>query len=171
MKIFNKREKFIAYSVVFLICFWVVISLFISPLLQKNDSLNKEIQFTAAKLKKYKWLLNNKERILKKYGGDGNYVLSSPGIEFNLLSELESAAKLYGITIIDVRPQGLFNDSGSSRGASVDLRAEGSIQNFVKFIYAIENSISMFNISRFQLKSKPNSSLLEGTFSISQTRI
>lgn len=171
MKILNKREKFIAYSLVLLICLWVVGSVFILPFLKRNESLNKEIQFTSAKLNKYKWLLSNKERILKKYGGDGALALSSSGLEVNLLSELESAAKLYGIVIIDIRPQGVFQDPQGPKGASVDLRAEGSIQDFLKFIYAIENSISMFNISRFHLKSKSNSSLLEGSFSISQTRI
>jgi len=33
-------------------------------------------------------------------------VLSSSGLEVNVLAELENAAKLYGIVIIDIRPQG-----------------------------------------------------------------
>lgn len=171
MRILNKREKFIACSIVFVICLLAAGNLVVLPLVKRNEFLNREIQFTALKLNKYKWLLNNKERIFKKYGGDTTSILSASGLEVNVLSELENAAKLYGIAIIDVRSQGVFKDSGGPRRESVDLRAEGTIQDFVKFIYAIENSIFMFNISRFQLKSKSNSSLLEGSFSISQIRI
>ena len=171
MRIFNKRERIIAYGIIGLICLWAVSNLFLTPVMNKNDRLDREIQFTVSKLNRYKWLLNNKERLQKKYGGrvSGALYAVVPGV--SVLSELENMAKDCGISIVDIRPQGAFKDTEPSKGASIDLRAEGSIQDFVKFIYAIENSLSLFNIDKFQLKSKPNSSSLEGSFSIYQTRI
>jgi len=61
--------------------------------MNKNDRLDREIQFTASKLNRYKWLLNNKERLQKKYGG-GIWRLYAvvPGV--SVLSELESMARI-----------------------------------------------------------------------------
>lgn len=50
----------------------------------------------------------------------------------------------------------------------VDLRTEGEMKDYMRFIYDIENSISLLRIRKIQLNAKSNTTALEGNISISQ---
>lgn len=88
----------------------------------------------------------------------------------SILSELELIAQQSGVSIIDIRPQ-LPKETSAYKEIYIDLRAEGSMQAFLKFIYDIENSLSLLRIKKLQLIAKPNSSILEGIFSISELSV
>lgn len=172
IKVLTKRENTILYATVGVLIFATLFNFAIAPILTKNDNLNREINLSREKLKKYLWLLSQKEIIQKKYskyapttsitGHEQDAVVSA-------LSELESLAKNAGIKIIDLRPQ-----ARETKGTElykeilIDLRTEGSMEGYLKFIYNLENSLSLLRIKRFQLTAKPNAQVLEGSFSISQ---
>ena len=67
-RIFTKREKKTLYITMGVIIFAANFNLFTETVLKKNDALNKEINITQVKLKKYSWLLAHKESIQNKYG-------------------------------------------------------------------------------------------------------
>ena len=84
------------------------------------------------------------------------------------LSELENLAKNANIRIIDIRPQTNLEASSLMREVTIDLKADGEFEGYLKFIYDLENSLSLLRIKRLQLSSKPNSQFLEASFSISR---
>jgi hypothetical protein len=169
-KILAKREKIILYVTVGIIMFSIIFNLFIEPNLSRNENLNKEINIARLKLNKYLKLLSQKEYIQDKYNKfSASLNLSGSGEDtfVGALSEIESLAKASNIRILDVRPQSqkildLYKEN------LVELRTEGQIEGYLKFIYNMENSLSLLKIKRFQLNAKPNTAALEGNFSISQ---
>ncbi|MCX5715186.1 MAG: hypothetical protein NT033_10430, partial [Candidatus Omnitrophica bacterium] len=125
---------------------------------QKNISLNREIALTRQKLKKSLRLLSQKDAIQNKYNKLALHSdLSAPqgDVFVATLSELEKMAQDAGVHIIDMRPQDISKSSGLYKEIAVDLRAEGDIQGYFKFIYNLENSLSLLRVRRFQLSSKP----------------
>ncbi len=162
IKVLNRREKFIFYATIGVIVFAFIFNFFLAPVLSRNDTLNNEIRLNREKLKNYLWLLSNKEAIQKKYAKffpADNLTGQEQTETTGTLSELENLAKNSGIKIIDIRPQ---------QGGKIDLRAEGSLENYMKFIYNLENSLALLRIKKFQISAKPNSSALDGNFLISQ---
>jgi len=167
-RLFSKREKIIFYLAAGVIILSIIFNFLLEPVFTKNEKLNKEINFTKSRLIKYSRLLSQKEKIQSRSGISS----SKPNQDrlMNVLSELENLAKGANVRIIDIRPQ-------ASRGANVykeilvDLRTEGTMENYLKFIYEIENSFLLLKINRFQLTALPGSALLEGTFSLSQLSV
>lgn len=169
-RVINKREKVFLYLTIMVVIFSIGFNFLINPLLQKNDKLNKEINRNKAKLTKYTWLLSQKDYIQNKYSNlIAGVDLSAKGQDrlISVLSELENLAKTANIRIIDLRPEG-GRGTGLSKEINIDLRTEGVIEDYLKFIYDIENSLALLRIKRFQLNAKPNTPLLEGVFFISQ---
>lgn len=170
LKILSKRERVILSAAVGVVIFAAGFNFLIAPILSKNDSLNKEITLTRAKLRKYRWLLSQKDYIQGKYSKFSSAAKLSVEEEDALtsaLSELENLAKNANIRIIDLRPQAT-KSSDLYREIFIDLRAEGTMEGYLNFIYNLENSLSLLRIKKFQLSARPNTAVLEGSFSISR---
>lgn len=168
--ILKRREKIILYATIGVIIFAVAFNLFISPAMNKNEGLEKEIVFTRAKLKKYLQLINSKGAIEAKYNSlSSTFKLPSQESDniLTALSELDALAKNANIRILDIRPQ----EAGGTayyKEILIDLRTEGEMSEYLKFIYNLDKSFSALSIKKFQLNSRTNSNLLEGIFTISQ---
>lgn len=169
-RILNKREKIILFVTLGVISLSAAYNFIFEPVLNRYSTLNQEIDGVKAKIKKYLLLLSQKEDIQKKYDK-----LSSPAFSqgqekgglVGILAEIESLAHSSGINILDIRPQ--TPRSGLTfKEALIELRTEGAMESYLKFIYDIENSLLLLRIKEFQLNSKPNSQLLEATFFISK---
>ncbi|MDD5465941.1 MAG: hypothetical protein PHP73_06340 [Candidatus Omnitrophica bacterium] len=173
IRLLKKREKTILYLIIGFILFNLIFNFIISPVMTKYANLNKEITVTSVKLRKYMSLLSQKEKIQKKYSDKFNSVSGLPEFRQDslvvVLSELQNLAKSADIRIIDLRPQqGAKTKSQPYKEIIIDMRAEGSMEGYLKFIYDIENSLWILRIKKFQLLSKSNSAALEGVFTISQ---
>lgn len=168
-RLFTKREKTIFYITICVVIFSTGFNFLIIPILKKNDTLNKEINIARGKFKKYTWLLSQKEYLENKYNKFSTH-LSGTSIEedafVGALSGLENIAKDANIRIIDIRPQ-VSKSSTPLKEATIDLKTEGTMEGYLKFIYNIENSPLLLKIRRFQLNPKPNSQTLEGNLTIS----
>ena len=170
-KVLSKREKLIVYLTIGVIAFAILSNAVIIPLFNKNEELNKQIAYSKIKLVKYLRLMNQKDAIQNIFTQFSRNAKLSDNKEdriIEVLSEIETLAKTASVRIIDLRPQSAAKDASSYKELIVDLKAEGSVEGFMKFIYDLENSLSLLKIKRFQLSSKPNSQLLEANFSISQ---
>jgi hypothetical protein len=168
-KIITKREKIILYTAAGVVMISVVFNLLIDPLLKRREIVNKQTEIVRTKLKKYIWLLSQKDYIQDKYKESASGLnLSNNGASITILSALESLAKDANIRIIDIRPQAAGSVFGSYKEAAVDLRTEGNMEGYIKFLYNIENSLLLLRVKRFQLNAKSKSLALEGIFSISQ---
>jgi hypothetical protein len=152
------------------IIFAVVFNILLYPVMNKNSLLNKEINLTEQKLKKYLWLLSQKDNIMNKYSRFASTVKVS-GQEDPLvagLTELENMAKEANIRLIDIRPEAAAKTQGPYKEAIIELRAEGAEEGYLKFLYKIENSLSLLKIKKFQLSARANTQALEARFTISQ---
>jgi hypothetical protein len=167
LKVLSKREKNILYSTIGVILFAIVFNLLLYPFFSRNARLNKEIELTRGKLKNYYWLLSQKEAIMSRYS---KFNLSSATAQedpiVSGLRQLEDMAKDSGIRIIDIRPEQAPAGAAASREASIELRAEGLSADFLKFLYDIEESLSLLRVRKFQLTSRANTQALEGRFTI-----
>ncbi len=169
-KILTKREKAMFIITVGVVIFSVGFHFLIAPVLTKNEELNKEINVTKTQFRKYLQVLSQKEYIQNKYSKYSSTFEVAGHREDTLaasLSELENLAKTSNIRIIDIRPQAP-KSSALYKEALIDLRTEGTMENYLKFIYNLENSLSLLRVRRFQINAQPNSPALEGSFSISQ---
>lgn len=163
----KKREKLILYITITVVFLSVVFNFIVFPLAAKYGTLNREINFNKTKLRKYLQLLNQKQEIENKYGRFFSNQGSFSDSKNNLvaaMATLETLAKNANIKIIDIRPQTI------SKGDKViiELRTEGQIEAYTKFIYDTEASLSLFKIVRLQLAAKANKTALEGAFTITQ---
>jgi len=169
-KFLTKREQLVFYLTLGVLFFSLIFNFLLAPLLTKNENLNKEIKVTRVKLKKYLKLLADKDYFESKTNNLPNTLgLSADSTRgvVTVLSEIEDRAKNSGIRIIDIRPQG---QKGKEfyKESIIDVRTEGSLDNYLKFIYSLENSLSVLRIKKFQLNARQNSTDLEGLFSVSQ---
>jgi hypothetical protein len=172
-KILTQREKTILYTTIGIVSVSIFFNFIITPIIRKNGLINKEIHNTKMKLKKYLLLLSQKQSLQTKY----NYLNAekpASGIKENstlrTLSEIENMANTAQIRILDIRPQ-LRKSEGSYDEILVELRTEGSLSDYITFIYNLENSLLLLRIKRFQFNSRSNSALLEANFSISKLAI
>ena len=166
----SKRERVILFATVAVIGFAVIFNLLLYPFFNKSATLSKEIAITKQKLKKYAFLLSQKEAINKKYSVFLSQQKSSQDTDtlVSALSELEAMAKETNIRIIDIRPETLTRQQGPYKEALIELRAESDAQGFLKFMYRIGNSLSLLTVRKFQLSSRANAVYLEGRFTIRQ---
>ncbi|MFA6282051.1 MAG: hypothetical protein WCY05_06105 [Candidatus Omnitrophota bacterium] len=169
--IFKKREKIIFYITISLIAFSLVFNFFLSPLLGKYEALNKEVNINRLKLEKYLALLSQQKEIEDKYAKlslSPEFVKDNSDHLVTALAALENLAKKADIKIVDMRPEATQKRNDQD---AIELRAEGSMENYTKFIYDIENSLLLLKIKRFQLTAKPNAQSLDGSFTVIQSNI
>lgn len=170
-KILSRKERIILYITALILIASLIFNFSVIPVLQKNDSLNKEIYANRRKLNKYLSLLNQKENIRKEYnkffGESGGNPLN-PDDSAQGLSNLDGLAKKSNIRIVDMRSQAAPKKSASYKEIIIDLKTEGQMEGYLKFLYEMETSASLLKIKKFQLIAKSRGRLLEGSFSISQ---
>lgn len=172
-RIITKREKTILYLTIFVVIFAVFFNLLIMPALSKYDGLNRQIKANFAKLKKYRWLLSQKDTIQSKYQSfSSNLKVSGTekDTQISALAALEEMAKNSDIRIVDVRPDRGRSEGLSAKEITIELRTEGPIEGQLKFIYNIENSLLLLKVKEFQLSAKSGQSL-EGSLLISQPEL
>jgi len=176
IKLLKKREKVIFYLTIGIILFSLIFNFVISPIITKYVNLDKEISIARVKLRKYMALVSQKEKVQKRYSDKFNLASSLPEFRQDslvaALSELQNLAKNANIRIIDLRPQqGAKTGSQTYKEIIIDMRAEGSMEGYLKFIYNIENSLWILRIKKFQILAKSNSAALEGIFTIVQVSL
>jgi hypothetical protein len=160
----SKREKTIFTITAAVVLASLAFSFVIAPLLRRAQTLNREIRVARFKLKRSLYLLSREPEIKGRYDQFAqrqHLSLDGPEAQISSLTVLEDLAREAGIRIIEMRPQ-------SARAALIDLRTEGGMDGYLRFLYSIENSLTMLEIKRFQLNARSNSQLLEGSFTISQ---
>ena len=171
LRVLGKREQLLLYLIFGLILVSLVFNFIAYPLWQNNQSLNREITMTRFKLVKYQEALNRKAEL------ENIYPESSPALKaleqkqdtvVAVLTELEHLSQKVNLKILDIRPQSIARASGVKE-ASFDLRLEGDIEAYLKFIYEIENSVFLLRIKKILLHAKADSTSIEGAFTITQT--
>ncbi|MBL7070058.1 MAG: hypothetical protein ISS27_01125 [Candidatus Omnitrophica bacterium] len=173
-KLLTKRERFFVYITASAVIFTISYNTVIEPLVDKDRDLNIEISSKEIKLKKYKELLgqgDQLQKIYKKYLFSEGNPADIQDTFLGALRELEKLAGASGVVILDIRPDQRRKGKGELSESTIELKSEGTLKNYLTFIYKIENTPSLLKINKLQLGSKTNSELLEGRFTIGQILI
>jgi len=169
----TQRENAILAITVALGIFSAIYFFLISPLIGKNSFLDKEINGSRLKLNAHLRVLSRKNNINNRFSklNSGTDLANNNEKErsTSTFSAIETLAKDAKIAIIDIRPQAL-RDRGLYKETLIDIKTEGEIEGYFKFIYTLENSL-LLRIKKFQLNSKPGAVSLEGSFSVAQLYI
>lgn len=171
IRLLEKREKLILNITLAIAAFAISYNFLILPIRIKNDYLNKEINLTKGKLKRYFWLLGQKKYLENKYSKFTSYIsgaVEEQGAQVSSLAQLENLAKNANIRIIDLRPESSTKGLPLKQEIIITVKTEGKIEDYLKLFYELENSLFLFTIKKFQIASKENAPILEGTFFISQ---
>ena len=172
--ILSKREKNIFYLTVTILAFAVLFNFLAVPFLDKTDRINRQIKLARARLIKCTVLVSRKDYIQARYAKFFPGTQSAGGQEktsVSALNELENLTRDAGIRILDLRPRQAAAAASGYNELPIDLRTEGEIEGYFKFIYNLQNSPSLLRIKTFQLSALPNSNTLEGNFSIYQISV
>jgi hypothetical protein len=137
------------------------------PVLHKNEILNEKVSLSKRKLISYRRLLSREGKIKNEYsrffsGVTGPGKQGDPSVA--ALYILENLAKEAGIRIVDIRPRGGPGEGSAEKNTLFFLRTEGSLEGYVKFMYELENPLSLIRIKSFHLSVKPDARLFEGSF-------
>ena len=167
-RIISKREILMFKITLGVAIFVIIFNFVILPLFDKNKELNKELNLLQIRLKKYQWLLGQKEYLKNKYK---EFIETfkmqdiDKDININILAELEEIAKNSNIHIIDIRSQSVLSGK-IYKELVIELKTEGRVEDYIKFIYALENPLLLLKIKRFQVNAKSNREILDGSFVI-----
>ncbi len=167
MRVFSKRETVVLFVTVGVVFFAVFFNTALAPVLRKNDLLDRKIVLSKRKLANYRLLLSRQEKIRNEYrkffsGAWGQGKTGDTAVAALYL--LENLAKEARVSIIEIRPRGGSEDGFSEKNTLFFLRTEGALEGYVRFIYELENPLSLIRIRSFQLNARPNSQALEGSF-------
>ena len=117
-------------------------------------------------------MLSAKSSLEANYSKFAKYVRSDKGEEeaaAELLTYLESLSRNDSCLVINIKPIGI-KDLGAYKEVLIDLSSEGSLQQFTKFLYDVENAKNMIlKVRHFVLTSKAGQEgALKGAFLISK---
>lgn len=161
------------YGAVCVLFSYFFLRVIIFPMIKRYSELNSEIRVNRLKLQKYARLLSQKDSILAKNDSLSKIMILSKeegSSSVSALSELENLAKNANILILEIRPQSVKSTS-LHKEMDIELKTEGGLRDYLKFMYDIEHSLSLLTVKKLKLSSQPNTQTIEGLFSISQLSI
>ena len=172
IKNMTKRERYIALTTVLLIGIAIIYAVRIDPIAKEWQTLNNEMKAKSAALKRDLNMLYAKASLETNYSKFAKYVKSDKSEEetaADLLSYLESLSRSDSCLVINIKPIGT-KDFTSYKELLIDLSSEGSLQQFTKFLYDVENTKNMIlKVRHFVLTSKAGQEgALKGSFLISK---
>ncbi|HTY44649.1 MAG TPA: type II secretion system protein GspM [Patescibacteria group bacterium] len=165
-----KRQEIILAVAVVTVILAAAFHFLIAPVAEQNDTLDKRIKQSQAKLSRYQWLLGQKDRLESRYrqlNAAENFLSPAKDAVVAAFQELENLAQKSGVRIVDIRPANPA-ESDASRENAINLKAEADMESYFKFIYDVEHSLSLLKIKSLQLNAKAGTGLLDGDFLISQ---
>ncbi|MDD5428423.1 MAG: hypothetical protein PHI58_04195 [Candidatus Omnitrophica bacterium] len=175
MKNMNKRERVIAIATVSFVSLAILYSFVLDPVLRGWQGLNNEMRSKAAVLKKDLAMLASRKTLEANYEKFSKYVMSGKSEEETVseaLSYLENLSRADSCVLQNIKPIGT-KDYGTYKELLIDLTCDGSISQFTKFLYDIENTKNMIlKVRHFILTSKAGQEgALKGSFLISKVII
>ncbi len=157
----SKREKIALYAAIFIISLSILDRLIINPILNKLETLNKEIEEKETGIGRNLRILAHKDKIISesaKYGAFlDNYKTEEEEVT-SILKEVERLANKESVYLVDMAPRRGVRGRGESIEYSITLTCEASMEQIIKFMHDIENSRKLLTIRRYELGPKSRGS-------------
>ena len=169
-KALSKRERIILFATLGLIALSLMLNFILLPFIYKYKALNRQIVRFQLELRKSNRLMARAEGIREEFKQVSSLAQVAVGQQQTVtlvLGQIEQLANQAGLRIIDIRPQAP-RELGQYKEAILELRQEGSMQGFLKFLYDLENPPYLLRVKKLQLSSKVTKGLLQGQLLVSK---
>ena len=162
-----KRERLLFFAASGLLVGVMVFQFVISPLAEKNATLNADIQRASSRLSRYLSLIDQSDLIESSYDQTnplvGSYKANGdPAVE--ALSELEFLARKARVQILEMRPETRRGRGPLSKKLLIDLLARGRAEGFLRFSYHLGSSPYRLKVEKCRITSGSADQFLEGEF-------
>ena len=172
LKNMSKRERYIAIATLSFVAIAIIYSFVFYPIAGQWQALNNEAVSKSSALKRDLNMLAARQVLESSYSKFSKYVKSEKSEEeaaADVLSYLEGISRGDSCLVINIKPIGT-KDFGPYKELLIDLSSEGSVSQFTKFLYDVENTKNaILKIRHFVLTSKAGQEgTLKGSFLISK---
>ena len=152
----SKRETIILSICILLVLGYLGFNFIFEPLKAKINNLNTDISIKELKLKKSYKILNQKETVEPVYKKYADYLKQKDADEQEmsaLLSEIEAITGKIDIRISDMKPLRV-KAIDFYKKFSVELEAEGLLDNLTKFIHTLQSQPHFLKVERLRLERR-----------------
>lgn len=171
---FSTREKIILSVCLLLVLMYLGANFVFEPIKTKLNDLNSQIALKELKLKKSNRVLDNQGVVETNYKKYADLIKQKANDEQEmsaLLSEIESITKEIKISISDMKPSRV-RAVDFYKKFSVELEAEGLLEDLTKFIHTLQSEPHYLKIERMRLERRSmRTNTLKGSILISRIRV
>lgn len=156
LKKLKKRERILLYLVFALIASSLIYNFILEPIVKRYCLVNQEINKSQAKLKKYRYMLSQKEKIRAQFERISESVKTEYSEEEQMaliLSEIEDLSRRSSVRITQIKPQ-TTKDYGTYKELSAEIKAEAKIEDISRFIYNLQDSPQLLRTKKLLLNTK-----------------
>lgn len=161
----SRRERWLAIGGAAVVALVILDRVVVGPWWQHASRIRREIQGLEESIRSRRQLLNRKPLIVAEAEAYREHLQSQAAegkTMASLLREIESLGQKSGIVLRQVRPlEGTTTDLYREYAVEVDY--QGSIEQWIHFLYLLEASQSLLAVERATVsRLGPDSDLLEG---------
>jgi len=168
------RQKILIYATCGIIGIFLMERFFFASLRSKAKELNRQIKVEEANLKIGLEIQKRKERATKDYQDYRSFLSAAEKPEKELftgfLREIENLAQKSGLSILNLTPKNEPENLKDYKKYTAELRAEASLENFIKFLEDLQNNSLLIKLDKLALTPKDEQATvlkLDATVSIS----
>jgi len=155
------REKKIAIAVGLVLGIFIIDRLVLSPLRNKQNLVKKQISAMEIEFQSRKDIVSRKDQIEREFSAYKKYLLDSDtyserDLVVKFLKEVESSAQESGLSIVNLNPQNEVEQDKLTKHKKylLELRAESTLPQLVKFLSRIQQSQLLINLESFSITTK-----------------
>ena len=170
----SNRERYLFYVVAvvigsFCLNWWVV-----RPATAKSRALTQQINVKKREIENCIYLLNMKDAIKEetvKFSKFEKLGTSQDEEVSYFLRQIEAISKKSSVQIIDIKPY-YARKAGSGTEYKVEIEIESSLNQFISFIYNLQNSEGLLRTAKFSIGPKDgNPAVLKGYLTITSVSL
>lgn len=154
----KKNELLLLYVIGGLFVILIVPRIIFGPFSAKLSGLTRDVVLYEARLKKNVGLLTRKDDIIKEYGKYASYFsfqgFSDEEAVANFLKEIEKLSRQTNMSILDMKPQRETKQDKFSRQYQINVKAESTMAQLVKFLHELHGSPVLFSVEKMVLVPK-----------------
>jgi Tfp pilus assembly protein PilO len=151
----NEKKVFIAASV--LVGFALFDRVVIGPITKETSVLKDKISSQSAQIRSNLQILGHKDSIMDKYVLYGKYYAKDEQTQeeriAEMLNEVEGFAKASNIALTNINPV-VVEDKGLYAIYRLTVECSGSMNNFVDFVYGVDNSKKLLRTVSYTIAPK-----------------
>ncbi len=164
----STRERLLTAGVVFVMCVLLLDRVVLGPWWRHIHDVNQEIHRLTKSIRTYEQLLERKPQLLAEVEAYSAYLRqleAGQGDVAALLREIETIGKESGISLGEVKP--VTGSSESLQEYFFEIHFNGSLKQWIHFVYLLQTSKTLFQIDRAALgAAEGNPGMLDGSLRV-----